>query len=117
MLIVDLLSYDDFFFSCYSRHRHLHSFPTRRSSDLGGGPLQVDPKRRQLPIGVADPALLLVQRHRSAVGDRKSTRLNSSHMSISYAVFCLKKKTKKSAKVSLMKTCAPTGIPIPSTWP
>src|SRR5690242_21516495 len=28
-----------------------------------------------------------------AVQDRKSTRLNSSHMSISYAVFCLKKKT------------------------
>src|SRR5689334_24640479 len=27
--------------------------------------------------------------------DRKSTRLNSSHSSISYAVFCLKKKTKK----------------------
>src|SRR5699024_1501460 len=27
--------------------------------------------------------------------DRKSTRLNSSHVSISYAVFCLKKKTKK----------------------
>src|SRR4051812_7930576 len=30
--------------------------------------------------------------HRLAVEDRKSTRLNSSHMSISYAVFCLKKK-------------------------
>src|SRR5690242_21462676 len=29
-----------------------------------------------------------------AAGDRKSTRLNSSHMSISYAVFCLKKKKK-----------------------
>src|SRR5207249_12264251 len=28
-------------------------------------------------------------------GDRKSTRLNSSHVSISYAVFCLKKKNKK----------------------
>src|SRR5262245_63573286 len=28
-------------------------------------------------------------------GDRKSTRLNSSHLGISYAVFCLKKKTKK----------------------
>src|SRR5438034_3314003 len=28
-------------------------------------------------------------------GDRKSTRLNSSHTVISYAVFCLKKKTKK----------------------
>src|SRR5438876_8245778 len=31
----------------------------------------------------------------SADGDRKSTRLNSSHPSISYAVFCLKKKKKK----------------------
>src|SRR5690242_21489270 len=30
--------------------------------------------------------------------DRKSTRLNSSHMSISYAVFCLKKKKKKQKK-------------------
>src|SRR5207249_8787973 len=30
----------------------------------------------------------------SETGDRKSTRLNSSHVSISYAVFCLKKKTK-----------------------
>src|SRR3712207_7355590 len=28
-----------------------------------------------------------------AIGDRKSTRLNSSHANISYAVFCLKKKT------------------------
>src|SRR5690242_6753787 len=30
-------------------------------------------------------------------GDRKSTRLNSSHMSISYAVFCLKKKKQKAS--------------------
>src|SRR5437870_9189479 len=29
------------------------------------------------------------------MGDRKSTRLNSSHVAISYAVFCLKKKKKK----------------------
>src|SRR2546426_7307551 len=29
------------------------------------------------------------------LGDRKSTRLNSSHLVISYAVFCLKKKKKK----------------------
>src|SRR5690242_21882934 len=34
--------------------------------------------------------------------DRKSTRLNSSHMSISYAVFCLKKK-KKHTKKSMSK--------------
>src|SRR5262245_62436366 len=32
--------------------------------------------------------------------DRKSTRLNSSHLGISYAVFCLKKKKKKKQKVS-----------------
>src|SRR3989442_5123503 len=33
---------------------------------------------------------------RLALGDRKSTRLNSSHVRISYAVFCLKKKKKES---------------------
>src|SRR5690242_21547655 len=32
--------------------------------------------------------------------DRKSTRLNSSHMSISYAVFCLKKKKKKHTTIT-----------------
>src|SRR4051812_49767230 len=32
--------------------------------------------------------------------DRKSTRLNSSHMSISYAVFCLKKKKKKNIRTN-----------------
>src|SRR5688572_31151429 len=36
-------------------------------------------------------------------GDRKSTRLNSSHSQISYAVFCLKKKTNKNRAVN----CAP----------
>src|SRR3712207_8774506 len=33
-------------------------------------------------------------------GDRKSTRLNSSHANISYAVFCLKKKKKRTITVS-----------------
>src|SRR5256885_8813876 len=36
-----------------------------------------------------------VQPRRAGVQDRKSTRLNSSHLVISYAVFCLKKKKKK----------------------
>src|SRR5690242_21402964 len=36
--------------------------------------------------------------------DRKSTRLNSSHMSISYAVFCLKKKKKKQNNI-ITKEC------------
>src|SRR3712207_7302369 len=43
-------------------------------------------------------AVLLEEEHRGRVGvedlDRKSTRLNSSHANISYAVFCLKKKKK-----------------------
>src|SRR5690625_6397532 len=34
------------------------------------------------------------------IRDRKSTRLNSSHVAISYAVFCLKKKRKLSSKLS-----------------
>src|SRR5690348_17411617 len=39
-----------------------------------------------------------VEAGRESPGDRKSTRLNSSHPSISYAVFCLKKKNKKDDK-------------------
>src|SRR2546427_3538746 len=37
--------------------------------------------------------------HRDPGGDRKSTRLNSSHSQISYAVFCLKKKKKKREEI------------------
>src|SRR2546422_6091469 len=57
------------------------------------------PERSQDKRGqsVGLPRLPAVQR--SAVGpDRKSTRLNSSHGYISYAVFCLKKKKKKKKK-------------------
>src|SRR6267154_4199304 len=51
----------------------------------------------------------LVDRHRPGEQlqrrqDRKSTRLNSSHPSISYAVFCLKKKKKKNIKIIINKT-------------
>src|SRR5207253_5285867 len=94
-------------------HLYLHPFPTRRSSDLV--------RRHQLSRDLSSPAsqfclrsfgrLLLpfanigihffqmrrarvdLFQHFSGVGDRKSTRLNSSHVAISYAVFCLKKKT------------------------
>src|SRR5256885_13033604 len=44
------------------------------------------------PLAGNDHGLNAAQEH--AVGDRKSTRLNSSHLVISYAVFCLKKKNK-----------------------
>src|SRR5438552_6446003 len=40
---------------------------------------------------------------RQAIEDRKSTRLNSSHQIISYAVFCLKKKKKKKNKTTKKK--------------
>src|SRR5690554_7314864 len=40
----------------------------------------------------------------TAFADRKSTRLNSSHVRISYAVFCLKKKKKKKNKNKKKKT-------------
>src|SRR5438270_10494106 len=44
----------------------------------------------------ADPARTGIFGH--SMGDRKSTRLNSSHSQISYAVFCLKKKKKRKIK-------------------
>src|SRR5690349_22128175 len=40
--------------------------------------------------------------------DRKSTRLNSSHVEISYAVFCLKKKKKKDINQKQQKPTTPT---------
>src|SRR5207253_9990788 len=43
-------------------------------------------------------------RDRLPFGDRKSTRLNSSHVAISYAVFCLKKKTLTSPIVATLHT-------------
>src|SRR5438445_1740333 len=39
----------------------------------------------------------------AGLGDRKSTRLNSSHANISYAVFCLKKKKKRRKKYRIKK--------------
>src|SRR2546430_6815693 len=45
---------------------------------------------------VVIPAVLTVGAPCGGRGDRKSTRLNSSHSQISYAVFCLKKKKDKS---------------------
>src|SRR2546426_8479096 len=51
-----------------------------------------------------------VARHRATADlrprDRKSTRLNSSHLVISYAVFCLKKKTKPTNKTQHSRTPA-----------
>src|SRR3712207_6944867 len=58
-----------------------------------------DRKQRDVSKGRPDGRTVEIQRLigrsiRGVVEDRKSTRLNSSHANISYAVFCLKKKTK-----------------------
>src|SRR5207253_8351177 len=106
-----------FLSSSYSVPRALHSFPTRRSSDLSHliwlrvhlrqDAAHLFPLNEQVvrPLQVhVQPCQRL---HRGVRGqsrhhgqqrslyrrqDRKSTRLNSSHVAISYAVFCLKKK-------------------------
>src|SRR5690606_40061071 len=100
---------------CYYHliRRQLRSFPTRRSSDLtchcspsssshaSSTPGRLRGERR--PDGRSSRAGLPSRSCASAAGpptvagtlgstDRKSTRLNSSHVKISYAVFCLKKK-------------------------
>src|SRR5438477_7007219 len=72
---------------------HLAAGQRRRRADLGGrqggGSGHLDAAhhqvRRLVPPASAGGRRLVLR-------DRKSTRLNSSHMSISYAVFCLKKK-------------------------
>src|SRR5207302_8738775 len=103
-----------FFYSCYVDPRDLDSFPTRRSSDLLGITTKTCPfgppslvgrigSPTEMPVMVILPmassglvraaggttSVFILTSFRS---DRKSTRLNSSHVKISYAVFCLKKK-------------------------
>src|SRR5439155_24541219 len=89
-----------FFFSSYGAPRDLHSFPTRRSSDLpappsvAAGAARAATQSAQRRIGVEAHVPVAPRHPEPAVRprDRKSTRLNSSHVAISYAVFCLKKK-------------------------
>src|SRR5262245_62639806 len=85
------------FLCYYVTLRHLHSFPTRRSSDLGAKVAAELARDTGLPF-VSAPnkfeALAANDAQSGVPRDRKSTRLNSSHLGISYAVFCLKKKKK-----------------------
>src|SRR5205814_8939958 len=98
-----------FYLSCSSHHLYLHSFPTRRSSDLAADSAPVrrarrDPLPAERDAAAGRPPARGNDRPRRPArglsgvflaGDRKSTRLNSSHLGISYAVFCLKKKITK----------------------
>src|SRR5207248_8818864 len=102
---------------CSHAHPDPHSFPTRRSSDLPADPMprlaNGTPnlgrvagekgiwgvpwiRNMALRIDNTDAISDLPRSGGDAAEirrDRKSTRLNSSHRTISYAVFCLKKKT------------------------
>src|SRR5206468_12886581 len=97
--------------------RTLHSFPTRRSSDLRSRQHSQSP--RLCSFSRAIPPSGFMRRSQTCIPlngskatvhsvlpfpvwmrrsrDRKSTRLNSSHDQISYAVFCLKKKNNTTA--------------------
>src|SRR5690242_21325414 len=103
-----------FFFLMFRRPPRSTLFPYTtlfRSKHLRAGIQRVRAVLRLLHVGnavavriadrrQAERAIANLPRVREAVAieeeakDRKSTRLNSSHMSISYAVFCLKKKKK-----------------------
>src|SRR5688572_32724589 len=86
-------------------HRDLHSFPTRRSSDLHlqRGVIAYRRKAEADGASAAEDLLVLLNFSESETevwlpfptADRKSTRLNSSHSQMSYAVFCLKKKSQQ----------------------
>src|SRR5438445_4094945 len=80
------------FYRCVDHLDH-HSFPTRRSSDLGA------PADNGIEEAIATRWCELIVRPAQARQDRKSTRLNSSHANISYAVFCVKKKRYDSTDV------------------
>src|SRR5437870_10622714 len=76
-------------------HLDLHSFPTRRSSDLTARARPcLSPSRNH--CGRHSARTPRRKSQANFVADRKSTRLNSSHVAISYAVLCLKKKTHSS---------------------
>src|SRR5690349_23004288 len=91
----------NFFFLMIRRPPRSTLFPytTLFRSDLGDGRLEDDLGPLALDVLLAPlphhpGSVLGVLELLDEAGDRKSTRLNSSHVEISYAVFCLKKKKK-----------------------
>src|SRR5438552_8400222 len=77
------------------RNKHLN----RASRPLGNPPLCSGSQRGRAMTPPDDRAASAdYTGYGHSVGDRKSTRLNSSHQIISYAVFCLKKKKKNKVK-------------------
>src|SRR5690242_21855910 len=101
LLLVFILFFFFFFFffnatattEIYTLSLH-DALPISRRAERPRRALAVGARVEDLHAG-AVLGLSRARREGCAQRDRKSTRLNSSHMSISYAVFCLKKKKKK----------------------
>src|SRR5437868_11734686 len=94
-MTIKILIHYLFYFSLSLDPPDLHSFPTRRSSDLTCKEKNCKFTVKRLILSQRVIGLRHLSLQTSGVkcdSDRKSTRLNSSHVSISYAVFCLKKK-------------------------
>src|SRR5437763_11041562 len=105
--------YHVLYLSQTATHRVLLSFPTRRSSDLFNASIHSLIPASPVLISWPPPTRQTITaqsewRSRQEIknsGDRKSTRLNSSHRCISYAVFCLKKKKIVTISVTNSSLC------------
>src|SRR5207248_5777147 len=78
---VEEITEDEVIFRNYEGKRFVYKQPRQVAAESGCDPLAPAAQNDVVPIQIGK--------------DRKSTRLNSSHRTISYAVFCLKKKKKK----------------------
>src|SRR5687768_18363787 len=91
-----LFPYTTLFRSCFSRRQPDQQRQSRSSGGVS------EPRERRHCAGCCF--------RQGRRGDRKSTRLNSSHGYISYAVFCLKKKTNTNIITSTLSTSTTTTI-------
>src|SRR5690606_41647886 len=103
--------------SRWAEHPHQHTFPTRRSSDLeslfhrihlivtvpGFGDQHHHHMRKVAPCHTQQFDHVVEAGTVRLTVDRKSTRLNSSHVKISYAVLCLKKRRGRVRRAGLSR--------------
>src|SRR5438309_11096065 len=86
------------------RRQRPPTLPLKFRDEVRRGHIDRDARRQRQPVVDQERDLVREgharERRRAQHRDRKSTRLNSSHSSISYAVFCLKKKKKKQQKTA-----------------
>src|SRR3712207_7950723 len=86
----------------FRSHRHAQRRRQRPDGLVGGRPRRIQ-GRGGFTLRGRGPPVLRRRRRRERGRDRKSTRLNSSHANISYAVFCLKKKKIDYTSLLLLK--------------